>query len=161
MGAKDYYEILGVTRAESLGGIRNAYRNLAKECHPDRAGLQGKEKFQEIQEAYEVLSDPGKRREHDANLDRRGRIRGASSSVPEPLVPSHHRSRVISPEPFIKPSSPLEEIVVSKSSPRSFSVGIGSHLEPPYPFGHGFESVEREFAQVLMSCLRAFRTERF
>lgn len=63
---KDYYEILGVSRTASQDEIRKAYRKLAKEYHPDvnkRAG--SGEKYKEINEAYEVLKDPEKRRKYD------------------------------------------------------------------------------------------------
>ena len=62
---KDYYGVLGISNTEANAGIHRAYRRLAKDCHPDRAGDQGTQKFQEIQEAYEVLSDPEKRRRYD------------------------------------------------------------------------------------------------
>jgi len=50
--AKDLYSALGVTRTESLHGIREAFRKLAKRYHPDHAGQQGTLKFQEILNAY-------------------------------------------------------------------------------------------------------------
>jgi curved DNA-binding protein CbpA len=65
---KDYYKILGVDHAESLEGIHTAYRRLAKQCHPNLAGVHSKEKFQGIQEEYEVLSDPDKRKDYDAAI---------------------------------------------------------------------------------------------
>jgi DnaJ-class molecular chaperone len=58
MAAKDYYLILGVTRAGSKSGIREAFRELAKRYHPDHVGSQGTTFFQELVEAYEVLSNP-------------------------------------------------------------------------------------------------------
>ncbi len=58
--------ILGVSRAESPGGIRAAYRDLAKKVHPDVAGQQATHAFQEISEAYDVLSDPRRRREYES-----------------------------------------------------------------------------------------------
>jgi DnaJ family protein A protein 2 len=59
----DYYEILKVPRTASIEEIRSSYKNLAKQHHPDKGG--DKEKFQEIQTAYEILSDDNKRREYD------------------------------------------------------------------------------------------------
>jgi DnaJ-class molecular chaperone len=55
MERKDYYLILGVSRGENLEGIHDAFRELAKKYHPDRAGPEATGKFQEIQEAYDVL----------------------------------------------------------------------------------------------------------
>lgn len=67
MAKKDYYEILGVPREASLDQIKKAYRKLARKYHPDTAGNnpQAVEKFKEIQEAYEVLSDTQKRQSYD------------------------------------------------------------------------------------------------
>src|ERR1041384_4886765 len=64
---RDYYEILGVPRTASDAEIKKAFRKLAREYHPDVAKDKKKaeEKFKEINEAYEVLSDPAKRKKYD------------------------------------------------------------------------------------------------
>ena len=64
---KDYYESLGVSRTASETEIKKAFRKLAREFHPDVAKDKKKaeEKFKEINEAYEVLSDPAKRKKYD------------------------------------------------------------------------------------------------
>jgi hypothetical protein len=64
----DYYKVLGVSRAASRDEIRDAYRGLAKERHPDRPGG-SQEEFARLQEAHAVLSDPNQRRQHDEALD--------------------------------------------------------------------------------------------
>src|SRR5215213_6040776 len=64
----NYYEVLGVSREASQTEIRNAYRNLAKERHPDHPGGSAEE-FSRLQEANAVLSDPNRRRKHDEALD--------------------------------------------------------------------------------------------
>ncbi len=64
----NYYEVLGVPREASQAEIRNAYRNLAKERHPDYPGGSAEE-FSRLQEANAVLSDPNRRRQHDEALD--------------------------------------------------------------------------------------------
>ena len=64
----NYYEVLGISREASQAEIRNAYRNLAKERHPDHPGGSAEE-FSLLQEANAVLSDPNRRRQHDEALD--------------------------------------------------------------------------------------------
>jgi DnaJ-class molecular chaperone len=60
---KNYYETLGVTRESTPDEIKRAYRRLASQHHPDKGG--DKIKFQEVEEAYRVLSDPQQRAQHD------------------------------------------------------------------------------------------------
>lgn len=63
---KDYYEILGVSKSASEAELKSAYRKLARSHHPDIDKTAGAaEKFKEISEAYQVLSDPGKRKTYD------------------------------------------------------------------------------------------------
>src|SRR5215472_14012568 len=67
MAAKDYYEVLGVEKGASKGQIKDAYRKLALEFHPDRNKAPDAEsRFKKISEAYAVLSDDEKRRQYDA-----------------------------------------------------------------------------------------------
>ena len=59
----DYYETLGVNHTTQPDEIKKAYRKLASQHHPDKGG--DTKKFQDIQKAYEVLSDPQKKHEYD------------------------------------------------------------------------------------------------
>ncbi len=67
MDYKDYYQILGVERSAGPEDIRKAYRKLAMQYHPDRnpGNKQAEDRFKEINEAYQVLSDPQKRARYD------------------------------------------------------------------------------------------------
>src|ERR1700683_612687 len=66
MQYKDYYQILGLTRAAEAAEIKRAYRKLARKYHPDVSKEKNaEEKFKELQEAYEVLKDPEKRAAYD------------------------------------------------------------------------------------------------
>jgi curved DNA-binding protein len=66
-GYKDYFQVLGVDRSVDAGAIKRAFRKLARQYHPDvNPGDQAAEaKFKEVSEAYEVLSDPEKRRKYE------------------------------------------------------------------------------------------------
>src|SRR3954454_3289790 len=67
MADRDYYAALGLARGASAEEIQRAYRKLARQYHPDVNKDPGaEEKFKEISEAYDVLSDPETRRRYDA-----------------------------------------------------------------------------------------------
>ena len=67
MAKRDYYEVLGTSRGASEEEIRSAYRRLARKYHPDLnpGNKQAEAHFKEINEAYEVISDPEKRKAYD------------------------------------------------------------------------------------------------
>ena len=78
--AGDFYQVLGVAKDASMQEIKKAYRRLARELHPDVTGGEPEkvERFQQVTEAYEVLSDPTARGRYDRRFMRRtpGRMAG-------------------------------------------------------------------------------------
>ena len=72
--ATEYYSVLGVRRDAGPDEIKRAYRRLARELHPDvNPDPRTQERFKEITQAYEVLSDPEKRQMYDMGGDPFGR----------------------------------------------------------------------------------------
>lgn len=67
MNPKDFYHILGVSESAPAEEIKKAFRRIAKECHPDAhpGDKKAEERFKELSEAYDVLSDPKKREQYD------------------------------------------------------------------------------------------------
>ena len=81
---KDYYKILGVDKKATEKEIRQAYRKLARKYHPDvnPGDKSAEDKFKEINEANEVLSDPEKRKKYDelsTYYQQYGRMPGAGA----------------------------------------------------------------------------------
>ena len=108
MELKDYYFILGVPRTATARDILRAFRELAKLYHPDRVGPQGTSSFQDIVEAYEVLSDPERRRHYNHTLSEHVDVTPSAPSVgsarpqPDPLIPEERSYRLHrQPEPLI------------------------------------------------------------
>jgi molecular chaperone DnaJ len=82
--AEDLYKVLGVSKGASDEEIKKAYRKLARKYHPDRNpdDPKAEEKFKEVQGAYDVLSDPEKRKEYDSGGAMFGGFGGGGASGP-------------------------------------------------------------------------------
>jgi Ca-activated chloride channel family protein len=79
---KDYYKILNIDNTASEDRIRNSYRTLVRQYHPDVSdNPESAELFQEIQEAYEILGDPGQRRVYDRLRESEGKDKSSALSL--------------------------------------------------------------------------------
>ncbi|WP_020589970.1 DnaJ domain-containing protein [Desulfobacter curvatus] len=96
---KDYYLVLGITSDATLDDIKDAYRRLAKEFHPDHYG-DNHSPFLAVHEAYSILSDPIKRQTHDLEVLSQKKklrpkywesIRSAPRKQVEPLIPEQEQ----------------------------------------------------------------------
>ena len=83
----NHYAILNIAMDAPDAVVRAAYRVLTAQYHPDRRGLDGALRMQQVNEAYRVLSDPQRRADHDAALRRRRCRRAEDAS---PLSPVMH-----------------------------------------------------------------------
>jgi molecular chaperone DnaJ len=82
---KDLYRILGVNQKADSVNIKKAYRRAAKKYHPD-VSPKGEEKFKEVQEAYETLSDPEKKAVYDREISKRSVPHPSSGNYSQPLT---------------------------------------------------------------------------
>ncbi len=84
--AKNYYGVLGVPQGATDEEIRSRFKQLAREKHPDRfqgaAKEAAEEEFQVLTEAFNVLTDPDRRRTHDLDLSRHGTLRARPRAQP-------------------------------------------------------------------------------
>lgn len=115
----DYYHILGISKNSTAGEIRRAYRKLAVIYHPDKNPDPNAESFfKEVNRAYEVLSDPQKRRAYDL---------GFPLSVGIPDAPPRHRDPKYRPGPRTRRKSERDELreLMAKYLPYFQWISIG------------------------------------
>ena len=108
---KDYYLILRLAPEATPEQIRSAYRRRALELHPDRTGTGG-EQFLELQEAYDVLSDPVRRQIYDHQAEEIPIRRVEAMSPPETVIPRRYRA-----EPLVtaQPTREFDDISLLRS----------------------------------------------
>lgn len=137
---RNYYEMLGVTKNASSSEIKKAYRTLAIKYHPDRnlGNKAAEEKFKDINEAYEILSDQTRRVQYDQSISKRnfinkngfsnfGRNNGAGRRSDRP------RSRV-DPQDY-RPGTTKRERVVRRPARRDIEAKLTLGLDEAYRGG--------------------------
>jgi molecular chaperone DnaJ len=113
---EDHYALLGVSRSATRAELRRAYRLLALQLHPDRAGYGSTMMFQRLVEAYQVLSDPAARAVYDRRLD---------EATPPAGAPSNgKRARPLRREDLmVRLSGPLE-VLLGRAAARRAPDGV-------------------------------------
>jgi molecular chaperone DnaJ len=116
---EDHYALLGVPRSATRSELRRAYRLLALQLHPDRAGYGSTMMFQRVAEAYRVLYDPVSRAEYDRQL----RDSEAPRTRPPPGTDGH-RARPIHRDDLVARLSGPIDVVMGRSAARRAGDGI-------------------------------------
>ena len=141
---RNYYEILGVTKKASSEEIKRAYRALARKYHPDRnpGNKIAEEKFKDINEAYEVLSDATKRLEYDQASQSRGKRTSynpfdpfSRSTSPRSTTATTERPRVRVETKDYRPRTTRRERVVSRPPGRDIEAKLTLPLSKAYKGG--------------------------
>jgi molecular chaperone DnaJ len=128
--AKNYYAILGISPTATFDEIRSAYRQRAKQYHPDYFGKDSAP-FLGIQEAYDVLGDPSNRNSYDQSL-READIKIRSGQAAEPII---IRSRNATVEPLKPTNGPMDlRRIFPKTSFRSYRPAFDEMFETLWDF---------------------------
>jgi molecular chaperone DnaJ len=127
---KNYYQVLGVEQFAEADAVRTAYRQLARKFHPDvnNGELQSEEKFKELNEAYEILSNPEKRAMHDTMLKAMQGLGGAKKQAGPP-PPSPKAKPQAAPSHAAK-NKPGAETKGAPSQPNDPASGAAGSEEP-------------------------------
>jgi molecular chaperone DnaJ len=162
------YEILGVTKESSKGEIKKAYRDLAKKYHPDQndGDPELEEKFKQVSQAYEILSDPKKKSEYDrfGKVGQRGNMDDAFADFFGRAQP-RRRQRKKSIHPDIRAGlrislsdaifgcSHVYEIVRGIACEKCKCMG-GTHNETDCSHcnGQGYVKIDANFANLVSNC---------
>ncbi len=140
---KNYYLILRLAPEATSEEIRSAYRRRALELHPDRSGFDT-ERFLELQEAYDVLSDPLRRQTYDRETEEIPIRRMGAMRPPETIIPRRRRA-----EPLVTAQPKREFADISLS--RSFQTFSPSFDELFERWWSNFDVVTRPKAELLES----------
>jgi len=117
MFPRSYYAVLRVPEDADPAAIRHAYRTLVRRFHPDAGIGSSAQKFREVTEAYDVLSDPQRRQDHDVDL---ARSRAHFRVQPEPLIPQTPTHVVF--RPFHAQPEPLIPETQKHMRPSAFGI---------------------------------------
>ena len=112
-----YYAVLRVPEDADSTSIRHAYKTLVRRFHPDAGIGSSAQKFREVTEAYDVLSDPQRRQDHDVDL---ARSRAPFRVQPEPLIPQTPTHVVYGP--FYVPPEPLIPVTPRRVLPSAYEI---------------------------------------
>jgi curved DNA-binding protein CbpA len=135
MFPRSYYAVLRVPEDADPAAIRHAYRTLVRRFHPDAGIGSSAQKFREVTEAYDVLSDPQRRQDHDVDL---ARSRAHFRVQPEPLIPQTPTHVVF--RPFHVPPEPLIPVTPRRVLPSAY--GIDQEI------ARMFQMMEDAFGQI-------------